>query len=410
VITKGSGWKSGDALLSIEEEFNIDLNNDELIGSLIIENEGTATFTKDEDGTYFIINGEHKLQLQNSQGKTYSDKTNLSWDAVAVELDSKSENEDNYRILLQGQNDRDGQAYVWTTNSEGVITKASGWKSGDALLPIEKEFNIDLNNDELIGYPLFDGSSENDTLIGNNGNDSLIGGTGNDTINGGLGYDTIDGGTGNDNLTGGDGSDTFILRSSDGSDTINDFELSTDTLSLKDGLTFNDLTVVASNANTTILRETATSQDLATLSNVNPADFARLFSVSFVGTGGNDNITGSTNNDTIDGGLGNDSLTGGDGNDNLTGGLGNDSLTGGNGKDIFVLIAGGGVDIIQDYEDGIDEFLLDGLNFNNFDIVFGDPDNDGSLDDTILKLNGQDFTYLIDISPFDIDANDFSTI
>jgi biopolymer transport protein ExbD len=152
VITKGSGWKSGDALLPIENEFSIDLNNDELIGSplTIIENEGTATFAKDKNRNYLIINGDKELQLQNRQGKTYSDNTNLSWDAVAVELDSKSENEDNYRVLLQGQNARDGQAYVWTTNSDGVITKGSGWKSGDALLPFEQEFNIDLNGDSLI--------------------------------------------------------------------------------------------------------------------------------------------------------------------------------------------------------------------------------------------------------------------
>ena len=43
---------------------------------------------------------------------------------------------------------------MWTTNSDGVITKGSGWKSEDALLSIEKEFNIDLNNDEIIGSPL----------------------------------------------------------------------------------------------------------------------------------------------------------------------------------------------------------------------------------------------------------------
>ena len=116
----------------------------------IIENEGTATFAKDKNRNYLIINGDKELQLQNRQGQTYSDNTNLSWDAVAVELDSKSENEDNYRVLLQGQNARDGEAYVWTTNSDGVITKGSGWKSGDALLPFEQEFNIDLNGDSLI--------------------------------------------------------------------------------------------------------------------------------------------------------------------------------------------------------------------------------------------------------------------
>ena len=160
VITKGSGWKSGDALLSIENEFNIDLNNDELIGSpltiikdfTVIEEEGTATFAKNKnDDSYWIINGDKELQLQNRQGKTYSDNTTPSWNAIAVELAPNSENI--YRVLLQGQNARDGQAYVWTTNSDGIITKGSGWKSKNDLLSTEEEFNIDLNNDELIGSP-----------------------------------------------------------------------------------------------------------------------------------------------------------------------------------------------------------------------------------------------------------------
>ena len=94
------------------------------------------------------IDGDKELQLQNRQGKTYSNNTTTNWDAVAVELAPNSENI--YRVLLQGQNARDGQAYVWTTNSEGVITKGSGWKSGDALLPLEQEFNIDLNGDGII--------------------------------------------------------------------------------------------------------------------------------------------------------------------------------------------------------------------------------------------------------------------
>jgi hypothetical protein len=143
VITRGSGWKSGGTLSSIEEEFNIDLNNDQLIGSpsTIIEDEGTATFTKDEDGTYLIINGDKELQLQNRQGKNYSDNTTPNWDVIAVELGSA----DSYRVLLQGQNTRSGQAYVWTTNSEGVITRGSGWKLGDDLLLWEEEFNVDLN-------------------------------------------------------------------------------------------------------------------------------------------------------------------------------------------------------------------------------------------------------------------------
>ncbi|MDE5075425.1 MAG: hypothetical protein O4805_13835, partial [Trichodesmium sp. St16_bin2-tuft] len=105
-----------------------------------------ATFAKNENGNYSIIYGDKELELKNRQGKTYNDNTTQNWNAVAVELES----EDSYRVLLQGQNARDGQAYVWTTNSDGVITKGSGWKSGDALLPFEQEFNIDLNGDSLI--------------------------------------------------------------------------------------------------------------------------------------------------------------------------------------------------------------------------------------------------------------------
>ncbi|MCL2925943.1 MAG: hypothetical protein MGF17_15380 [Trichodesmium sp. MAG_R04] len=152
VITRGSGWKSKGALLPLEQEFNIDLNGDEIIGNSFttIEQEGTATFAKNLDDTYWIINGDQQLQLQNRKGRSYTDNTTPNWDGVAVELGSA----DSYRFLLQGQNARSGQAYVWTTNSEGMITRGSGWKSQDALFPLEQEFNIDLNGDGTFGSPL----------------------------------------------------------------------------------------------------------------------------------------------------------------------------------------------------------------------------------------------------------------
>ncbi|MCL2934798.1 MAG: hypothetical protein MGG11_21880, partial [Trichodesmium sp. MAG_R03] len=152
VITRGSGWKSKGALLPLEQEFNIDLNGDEIIGNSFttIEQEGTATFAKNLDDTYWIINGDQQLQLQNRKGRSYTDNTTPNWDGVAVELGSA----DSYRVLLQGQNARSGQAYVWTTNSEGMITRGSGWKSQDALFPLEQEFNIDLNGDGTFGSPL----------------------------------------------------------------------------------------------------------------------------------------------------------------------------------------------------------------------------------------------------------------
>ena len=282
-------------------------------------------------------------------------------------------------------------------------------------------------NDELLGNTgadSLDGGTGEDTLDGSSGDDSLLGGTGDDSLNGNLGNDTIDGGTGDDNLVGSNNSsDTFVLRSGDGRDTISEFELGTDTLSLKDGLTFNDLTVVASNANTTILRETATSQDLATFLSVNPTNFAREFSVGFVGTGGDERINGNTGNDTIDGDEGNDTINGGNGNDSLTGGpgndiinggngndtinggLGNDNLTGGDGPDTFVLTAGEGIDTIQDYQDGIDSILLKNLTYGISDDVY----SQASGSDTILYLTngGGNLATLVNIPATDIDSSDF---
>ena len=149
VITGRSGWKSGGTLLSWEEKFDIDLNNDGVIGSSFttIEDEGTATFAKDSVNTYWIINGNEKVQLQNSKGQNYSDNTHPNWDGIAVETNDSG----GYEFLLEGTNGRNNQAYLWTTNSKGVITGRSGWKSKGNLLPWEEKFNIDLNGDEIIG-------------------------------------------------------------------------------------------------------------------------------------------------------------------------------------------------------------------------------------------------------------------
>ena len=41
----------------------------------IIESEGTATFAKYSDDSYWTINGEKELQLQNPKGRSYTDNT-----------------------------------------------------------------------------------------------------------------------------------------------------------------------------------------------------------------------------------------------------------------------------------------------------------------------------------------------
>ncbi|MEM7064425.1 MAG: CAP domain-containing protein [Cyanobacteria bacterium P01_B01_bin.77] len=98
-----------------------------------------------------------------------------------------------------------------------------------------------------------------------------------------------------------------------------------------------------------------------------------------LGHEGNDRIGGKGGDDILLGGAGDDTIWGDDGDDILRGGLGNDTLTGddfsgGSGADIFILAAGEGMDMIMDFEVGIDLIgLAYGLTFA--DLSLGQSNN-----------------------------------
>ena len=72
-----------------------------------------------------------------------------------------------------------------------------------------------------------------------------------------------------------------------------------------------------------------------------------------LGMGGSDSINGGNGDDNLYGGVSNDVLSGGPGEDQLYGDNGDDILKGGPDKDFFN--CGEGVDIVQDFQRGIDE-------------------------------------------------------
>ena len=192
----------------------------------------------------------------------------------------------------------------------------------------------------LAGDDLILGSEGNDTIFGNDGDDFILSDGGDDLLFGGNGNDQLQAGDGIDQLFGGTGDDT--LRSGLGNDTLS-------------------------------------------------------------GEAGNDLLNASDGDDSMLGGAGNDTLIGGENNDTLDGGLGSDSLFGGAGSDIFLLRSGDGTDQINDYQDGQDQFLLDGLAFSDLTIT-------QSFSDTILQAAGEDLATLIGISAATIDSGDFVTI
>ncbi|KAB7615518.1 calcium-binding protein [Amylibacter sp. SFDW26] len=178
-------------------------------------------------------------------------------------------------IFSADQDSEDGQAFGFTGNDRAFLgdgddfinlgsgsDRIFGGEGNDTLIGGADRDRLrgDEGNDALyggtgddnlkggIGDDLLNGGADNDVLRGQRGNDTLQGDDGNDRIfgnggrdvlygnadddnlNGGGGRDILNGGTGNDILTGGKGRDTFEFISGDGSDTITDFEIGTETL------------------------------------------------------------------------------------------------------------------------------------------------------------------------------------
>lgn len=83
-----------------------------------------------------------------------------------------------------------------------------------------------------------------DQLYGTTGANSLIGGAGADKLYGYSGDDRLAGGRNNDILTGGAGADRFVFATSDGTDTVTDFQNGIDRFVIDTGATsFAELTV-----------------------------------------------------------------------------------------------------------------------------------------------------------------------
>ncbi len=251
-----------------------------------------------------------------------------------------------------------------------------------------------------IGNDLLAGEDGNDELHGQYGSDVLFGGEGNDTLSGGgdtyfyhlqnpdgtyeriyvealaaeePGEDRLFGGAGddvliahggNEMLVGGDGNDTFIVTQNGGYTSFYMGDDGTDTLSV--GGFYDD---------TPLSIDLVYVTDIEVIENLTPRDVYLQVSGDFdasdmviysvnghiglYGCSSNNAITGTAAMDFIDGQAGDDVIDGGAGNDTLEGGIGNDILTGGGGADIFVFdmsseLGLGHVDVITDFEDGVD--------------------------------------------------------
>ncbi|KMK68737.1 CAP domain-containing protein [Puniceibacterium sp. IMCC21224] len=236
------------------------------------------------------------------------------------------------------------------------------------------------------GNDVVSGNGGNDNISGSDGNDTLSGGAGDDQIGGGLGNDSITGGTGNDAIGAGQGDDfaaggegNDVVNGGAGDDTIFG-EAGNDTV----GAGFND-DVVSGGAGDDSLGGGSGRDTL----------FGHAGRDAIGGGEGDDEIDGGADNDFLAGGGRNDIVRGGTGQDTINGGEGNDTLTGGAGADVFVFnnFIADEVDLITDFQTGVDMFRLSGIANAPGSGLAGKLD---ALDVSDMMINGVDgasFTY-----------------
>lgn len=216
--------------------------------------------------------------------------------------------------------------------------------------------------------------SGSDTVFGARGDDRLMGRKGADSIDGAVGDDSLFGGEYHDTLWGRHGEDHLLGQS--GSDELY-------------GGNHND--ALYGGAGNDALFGDGGNDWLR-----GDAGFDYLH-----GGRGADVLLGGSSDDTLVGGAGNDSLDGGRGEDVLEGGPGADTLTGGLGEDAFVIEDDGYVDVITDFQIGVDDVVMyDVERAANVRFVA-----DG--DDALVTENGVTLLILQGIDAADLVRTDF---
>ena len=116
--------------------------------------------------------------------------------------------------------------------SPAAAEEVTGTEKGELLRGTEGVDRIS----GLDGYDELFGFAGDDLLDGGPGDDELFGAEGDDTLSGGPGDDFLDGREGDDTLTGGPGRDVFAYyaESHNGHDTIMDFDVAEDRISLSE--------------------------------------------------------------------------------------------------------------------------------------------------------------------------------
>lgn len=252
--------------------------------------------------------------------------------------------------------------YEAPTDSNGDNSYVVRVTASDGISTVQSVISVDVGDVDETPITVINGGSAANTLVGTDGVDHIFGHGGGDILFGDLGDDLLDGGQGDDDLRGGGGNDQ--MQGGAGADL------------LRGGTGLDNLS----------------------------------------GGFGNDDLRGGGGVDALSGDRGNDQLVGEAGRDILFGGAGNDvyiggGLTaGGDGvRDVFVFKSiangGGGLDVIRDFEDGIDRIDLSESNYTAFGDVLADATGVGTT--VIINFDGGGVLRINNLQLGDLNPADF---
>ena len=199
------------------------------------------------------------------------------------------------------------------------------------------------------------GTSDDDTLVGDDGANLILAGSKDDLINAGAGDDSVFGENNLDVLNGEAGND--LLNGGANEDILNGGE-----------------------GNDTLLGEAADTFNI---------------------------LNGDEGDDFLVGGADGDTISGGQGDDSLFGGAGNDGLFGDEGHDTFVLASGEEADIIFDFEPEQDAIaFVGGLDYNSVQLEYNAHGNYTN----VSEETGELIATLIGVEADRLTESDFTTI
>ena len=112
--------------------------------------DGNGLVDGSELSAYQLFNDGNPITITNRRGRTFSDATSRSWNVTAG-----TQVDDGFLVLRAKQTRRRGVRYqTWSTDETGTINgRSRGWRNGQNMADqgLENIFNLDLNNDGLIG-------------------------------------------------------------------------------------------------------------------------------------------------------------------------------------------------------------------------------------------------------------------